>query len=179
MGHVFWKVEMEGLWELAHLFFFEHFAHFHFRSHLQTLINRESHQIKLYQSQRCRRQQLAQTFPMPFSPATSCSAVDSPQQCLYVCTVLWEWQVLLRSWRAKIQKYPTHNRLIQLSLCVANLEYVCRRFAHSCCLRLCVHVHLYACEHVRGDKRAVGVSRGEGLWNMESSRVVLFVTPVL
>lgn len=47
MGHMFWKVEMEGMWELAHFFFFEHFAHFHFRSHLQTLINKESHQIKL------------------------------------------------------------------------------------------------------------------------------------
>lgn len=35
-------------------FFLEHFAHFHFRSHLQSLINGESHQIKLEQSQRCR-----------------------------------------------------------------------------------------------------------------------------
>lgn len=43
--------------------FFEHFAHFHFRSHLQTLINRESHQIKLYQSQRCRRQATGTDVP--------------------------------------------------------------------------------------------------------------------
>lgn len=54
MGHMFWKVEMGvggvgagvgGNWHV--IFLFEHFAHFHFRSHLQTLINRESHQIKL------------------------------------------------------------------------------------------------------------------------------------
>lgn len=38
---------------------------------------------------------------------------------------------------------------------------------------------LHAGTHVRGDKRMLDVSRGEGLWNMESSRVVLRVTPVL
>lgn len=55
MGQMFWKVELEEMWELEHLFFssLERFAHFHFRSHLQTLINKENHQIKLYQSQRC------------------------------------------------------------------------------------------------------------------------------
>lgn len=37
---MFWKMEMEGRWELARPVF-EHFAHFHFRSHLQTLINRK------------------------------------------------------------------------------------------------------------------------------------------
>lgn len=37
---MFWKIEMEGRWELARPVF-EHFAHFHFRSHLQTLINRK------------------------------------------------------------------------------------------------------------------------------------------
>lgn len=42
-----------------------------------------------------------------------------------------------------------------------------------------VAARLYAHVHVRGDKRALGVSRGEGLWNMESSRVVLSATPVL
>lgn len=45
---------------------------------------------------------------------------------------------------------------------------------YSCrwCLRLCTGARLYARVHVRGDKRVLDVSGGEGLWNMKSSRVV-------
>lgn len=64
---------------------------------------------------------------------------------------------------------------------------------HGVCVsaiaRLCVHAGgvcacapervLYARVHVGGDKRVFDVSRGEGLWNMESGRVVPCVTPGL
>lgn len=55
---------------------------------------------------------------------------------------------------------------------------------HLSCVLLICSMCVYICAilqlvHVRSDKRALGVSRGEGLWNMESSRVVLYVTPVL
>ncbi len=65
---------------------------------------------------------------------------------------------------------------VHLSLCVCSCTLV---YSCSSCLRLCVRVRLHARAHVRGDKRVLDVSRGEGLWNMESSRVVLCVTPVL
>lgn len=59
-------------------FFWNMLAHFHFRSHLQSLINGESHQIKLEQSQRCRpeanwRRRLSSLpplarYPSPLTP---------------------------------------------------------------------------------------------------------------
>lgn len=84
-----WRWRGCGNWHVF-FFFFEHFAHFHFRSHLQTLINRESHQIKLYQSQRCRRQATGTDTPNAtlschlFAPLLTHSPVC---QCLCVSAV--------------------------------------------------------------------------------------------
>lgn len=66
--------------------FFEHFAHFHFRSHLQTLINRESHQIKLYQSQRCCRQATGTDTPnATLSCHLSLPLLTQSPVCVCVC----------------------------------------------------------------------------------------------
>lgn len=74
------------------------------------------------------------------------------------------------------------NHTCAYTVCAPLIYSVCvylRAFPATACLWPRLQVCLYACAHVRGDKRALGVSRGERLWNMESSRVVLFVTPVL
>lgn len=79
-----------------------------------------------------------------------------------------------------------HHPCVPLRLGAANLLRV-RRQPSLAIARICLFVYvqwclgacLYACAHVRGDKRALDVSRGERLWNMESSRVVLRVTLVL
>lgn len=142
--------------------FFEHFAHFHFRSHLQTLINRESHQIKLYQSQRCRQQ---------------ATGTDAPNATLS-CHFLLSWQLTHQSARAGVcqrqhrgqssagmtsaatitegkdlgtSNPPLANHpSVYLSLCVANLQYA-STFVQPCCWCVCVcvvgHWSAFVCMH--------------------------------
>lgn len=163
MGHMFWKVDLRGcgnwhalLFIYLFLYFLEHFAHFHFRSHLQSLINGESHQIKLEQSQWCRPE--ANWRRRLSSPATSRSlplTVDAATAFvrMFFCN------------RSKGQR-SLRCRALQLFRCLLAAEF----------LPGCVRMHVRTSEATGG---ARGVSRGEQLWNMESGRVALPVTPVL
>lgn len=133
----------EGVWELARPFaflffhFLEHFAHFHFRSHLQSLINGESHQIKLEQSQRCRPE--ANWRRRLSSPATSRSLRPHRRCRRRLCAY-----VLLQSSRKG--KDPEASRGARFSASVRPFRCLpaAGRFA----------ARLYACAHVRGDRRS-------------------------
>lgn len=151
---MFWKVEMEGLWELAHLFF-ERFAHFHFRSHLQTLINRESHQIKLYQSQRGRRRATGTDVSIA---TLSCHLLLHSFVCLCCALVLGERKVPLLLGRPKTWRRPTFHPCSWLCVFL-----ICR--TRGCNCPVCVFIQvvfcacalgarLYARLRVKGDKRA-------------------------
>lgn len=102
-------------------FFFEHFSHFPFRSHLQTLINRQSHQIKLYQSQRCCQQATGTDAPnATFSSTVNGLVSVFVNVCIGRSTgarVQWQWQVLLLIWRHQ----TLHSPIIHVWICLCGL----------------------------------------------------------
>lgn len=178
MGHMFWKVDVRGCgnWHALFIFYFfifsEHFAHFHFRSHLQSLINGESHQIKLEKSQRCRPE--ANWHKRLSSPATSRSrpltadaaAAAATTAALRVCSFAFFLCVLFVLLQSSQWAKIWRRRALQLF----------QRLPPPLSLLRCVRMHVRASEATGG---ARGVSRGEQLWNMESGRVALLVTPAL
>lgn len=130
-------------------FFSEHFAHFHFRSHLQSLINGESHQIKLEQSQRCRLQ------------ANWCRRLVSLATSRLLPLTVNAFSTFVRMLFCNGYRGQRSGGVEPFNCSGAFLPLSVLR-----CVRM----------HVRTSKetgRARGVSRGEQLWNMESGRVAL------
>lgn len=165
MGHMFWKVDVGGCgnWHallfFIFLFFLEHFAHFHFRSHLQSLINRESHQIKLEQSQRCRPE--ANWCRRLFSPATSRSypspLMPPPPPPLCVCSL------------AIITKGKDLEALSPSTVSVPQLPLS---------FLPCVRMHVRTSGRQAEPEVSAEVSNG-GIWRAAEWLLVLLVTPVL
>lgn len=124
---------------------------------------------------------------MPLTPAAFLLHCQLTHQCASACVCWDEYKGqssvgMTSAATVMAHTYQTLHRLIShVCICLCMLliysisVYICAALQLACCgcTSECV------CTHFGGDKRALGVSRGEGLWNMESSRVVLCVTPVL